>query len=133
MADLAFQGNVYNYINQRLCSYSKMFWSCSKKLHNMGRIYSWYVSGGTIKIKIPEYCNCVSVTHAYICQLHSVYYVKFLKLLFRISLRQFLLKYFWNNFFGVTFEFLIGPFFSLHLDKLGIQFANKNDLRHSFL
>ena len=44
-----------------------MFWSWGEKLHNMGRIYSWYVSGGTIKIKIPEHCNSLSVTHTYIC------------------------------------------------------------------
>ena len=40
-----------------------MLWSWSKKLHNMGRIYSWFVSGGTIKIKIYEDGDFVSVTH----------------------------------------------------------------------
>ena len=33
-----------------------------KKLHNMERIYSWYVSFGTIKIKIHEHDASVSVT-----------------------------------------------------------------------
>ena len=29
----------------------------------MGRIYSWFMSGGTIKIKIYEHGDFVSVTH----------------------------------------------------------------------
>ena len=37
--------------------------SWSKKLHNMGRIYSWFVSGGTIKIKIYEHGDFVSVIY----------------------------------------------------------------------
>ena len=41
-----------------------MLWSWSKKLHNMERIiYSWYVSGGTIKIRIHKNGDYVSVTH----------------------------------------------------------------------
>ena len=62
MADLGFEGNGSIYINQRLCSYYKMLWSWSKKLHNMGRIYSGFLSGGTIKIKILEHDDFVSVT-----------------------------------------------------------------------
>ena len=63
MADLGFEGDDSIYINQILCSYCKMLWSWSKKLHNMVRIYSWFVSGGKIKIKIYEQGNFVSVTH----------------------------------------------------------------------
>ena len=63
MADLGSEENGSIYINQSLCSYYKMLWSWSKKLHNMGRIYSWYVSGGTIKIKIHEHGDSISVTH----------------------------------------------------------------------
>ena len=40
-----------------------MLWSWSQKLYNMGRIYSWYVLGGTIKINIHEYGDSISVTH----------------------------------------------------------------------
>ena len=51
MADLGFEGNGSIYINQSFCYYYSMWWSWSKKLHKTGRIYCWYVSGGTIKIK----------------------------------------------------------------------------------
>ena len=40
-----------------------MLWSWSKKLINMGRIYSWYVSGGTTEIKIHEHGNSATVKH----------------------------------------------------------------------
>ena len=63
MTDLDFEGNGSIFVNQILCSYYKTLWSWSKKLRNMGRIYSWTVSGGTIKIKNFEYGDFVSVTH----------------------------------------------------------------------
>ena len=50
-------------MNQSLCYYYKMLWSWNKKLHNMGRIYSWFVSGGTIKTKVYQHGDFVSVTH----------------------------------------------------------------------
>ena len=55
MADLGFEGNGLIYINQSLCFYYKMLWSWLKNLHNMGRIYSYQVSGGKIKINIHEH------------------------------------------------------------------------------
>ena len=63
MADLGFEGNGSSYINQSLCFNYKILWSWSKKLHNMGRIHSWLVSGGTIKTKIYQHGDFVSVTH----------------------------------------------------------------------
>ena len=66
MADHDFEGNVSIYINQTLCSYDKIKWSWSKKLHKMGRIYRWCVSDGTIKIKPHEHYHFVSVTHDFI-------------------------------------------------------------------
>ena len=63
MADLGSEGNGSIYIIQSLCSYYKVLWSWSKKLHNIGRIYSWFVSGGTIKINIYEHDDFLSVTH----------------------------------------------------------------------
>ena len=45
------------YHQKLLCSYYKMLWSWSKKLPNMGIIYSWLLSGGTIEIKISEHGN----------------------------------------------------------------------------
>ena len=63
MADLGFEINGSIYINQTICSYYKMLWLWSKKLHIVGRIYSWYVSVGTIIIKIHQHGDFVSVTH----------------------------------------------------------------------
>ena len=63
MADLGFEGNGLIYISQSLCSYYKILWLWRKKLHNLGRIYSWYVSGGTIKILIHKHGDSISVTH----------------------------------------------------------------------
>ena len=40
-----------------------MLWSWNKKLQNMGKIYIWFVSGGTIKTKIYQHGDFVSVTH----------------------------------------------------------------------
>ena len=57
MADFGFEGNGSIYINN--CSYYKVLWSWSKKLHNMGRIYSWF-------LKIYEHGDFVSVTHTYV-------------------------------------------------------------------
>ena len=65
MADPGFEGNGSIYISQSLCSYYKMLWSWSKELRNMGRTYSWFVSGSTIKIKILEHGDFLSVTHTY--------------------------------------------------------------------
>ena len=63
MADLGIERNGSIYINQSLCSYYKMLWSRSKRLQDMGRIYSWFGSGGTTKTKIYEYSDFFSVTH----------------------------------------------------------------------
>ena len=51
MADLGIERNGSIYINQSLCSYYKMLWSRRKRLQDMGRIYSWFGSGGTTKTK----------------------------------------------------------------------------------
>ena len=59
MAELGFDKNGSIYISQSLCSYYKILCSWSKKLHNMGRIYSWFVCGGTIEIQILEDGNFV--------------------------------------------------------------------------
>ena len=63
MAELDFEGDGLIYVNQNLCSYCKVFWSWSKMLHNMVRIYNWYGSGCTITIKHHEHGDSVSVTH----------------------------------------------------------------------
>ena len=36
---------------------------CGHGAKKLGRIYSWYVSGGTIKVKIHKHGDSLSVTH----------------------------------------------------------------------
>ena len=104
-----------------------MFWSWSKTLHNMGRIYSCYVSGSTIKIKIHEYGD-FSYTHKWLfkelswhqfCNISypwinnnqvSLCHVEFLLVLFGVSIPL------------VDFG---RPFSSRYFGKLGFLFAVK--------
>ena len=51
------------FINRSLCPYCKVLWSKSKKLQNLGKIHSFFLSGDTIKIKINENSPPLSVTH----------------------------------------------------------------------
>ena len=57
-------GNTKIFINQSLCPYYKFLWSRSKRLHAMKQIYSYYVSNGTVKVKLEGNCRLVSITHA---------------------------------------------------------------------
>lgn len=56
-------GNAKIFVNQSLCSYYKMLWAKSKKLHTLGKINSFYVSNSTIKIRIQEGSEPISITH----------------------------------------------------------------------
>ena len=40
------------FVNQSWCSYYRLLWSSSKKLHGRGIIFGWYVSNGSVKIKL---------------------------------------------------------------------------------
>ena len=42
------------FVSQSLCSYYRLLWSTSKKLYGTRRNFSWYVSNGSIKIKLWE-------------------------------------------------------------------------------
>ena len=116
-----------NYINQRLCFFYKMFWSWSKTLHNMGRIYSCYVSGSTIKIKIHEYGD-FSYTHKWLFKALSWH--QFCNILYpwinnsQVSFChvEFLLVLFGVNLPLVDFG---RPFSSRYFGKLGFLFAVK--------
>ena len=41
-----------------------MLWSKSKKLNNLSRIHSFFISGDTIKIKVNGNNSLLSITHA---------------------------------------------------------------------
>ena len=51
---------VKKIINQRLCPYYRILWSKSKRLHSMGIINSFYISRGTVKLKL---LGIVTITH----------------------------------------------------------------------
>ena len=51
------------FLNQPLCTYYRVLWSKAKRLHSFKRISSFYVSGGTVKIKISENSLPQSITH----------------------------------------------------------------------
>ena len=63
MEDLQLTGQGKLYINQSLCPYYRVLWSKSKSLHRMGKIFSYYVSNGTVKIKIQETSQPLSIMH----------------------------------------------------------------------
>ena len=63
MKDLQLTGHGKLYINQSLYPYYRVLWSKSKSLHRMGKIFSYYVSNGTVKIKIQETSQPLSIMH----------------------------------------------------------------------
>ena len=54
MEDLQLPGQDKLYINQRLCPYYSVLSSKSESLLRMGKIFSYYMPNGTVKIKIQE-------------------------------------------------------------------------------
>ena len=42
------------FINQSLCSYYRLLWSTSKKSNGKGKIFGWYLSNESMKIKLQE-------------------------------------------------------------------------------
>ena len=47
-------GNIKVYINLNFCPYYKLLWSKSKRLHAKKQIHSYYISNGTVKVKVEE-------------------------------------------------------------------------------
>ena len=63
MEDVYLSGQNKLFINKNLCPYYKIIWSHSKKLHSLGKINSFFISGDTIKTKVSENSLPLSVTH----------------------------------------------------------------------
>ena len=61
--DFGLPGQRKIFSNSSLCPYYKMLWSKSKKLPTLGKINSFYISNGTIRIKISENSSPLSITH----------------------------------------------------------------------
>ena len=63
MQEVGLPGNRSIFINTSLCSCYRMLWSKCKRLHDLGKISNFYISSGTIKVKISENRNPISITH----------------------------------------------------------------------
>ena len=51
------------YVNQSLCPFYRILWSKAKRLQNTGSIDNFYISSGTIKIKVTENSSPITITH----------------------------------------------------------------------
>ena len=63
MQEAGLPGNRSIFINTSLSPYYHMLWSKCKRLHDLGKISNFYISSGTIKVKISENRNPISITH----------------------------------------------------------------------
>ena len=63
MEDVNLPGQNKLFINRSLCPCYKVLWSKSKKLHSLGKVFSFHISGDTIKIKVSENSSTLSITH----------------------------------------------------------------------
>ena len=63
MKEIGFPEDNPIFVNQSLCTYYRVLWSKAKRLHSLKRISSFYVSGGTVKIKISENSLPLPITH----------------------------------------------------------------------
>ena len=63
MQDIGLSGNQSIFLNTSLCPYYQMVWQKCKRLHELSNITSFYISSGTIKIKITENSSPIAITH----------------------------------------------------------------------
>ena len=65
MSDIDLTGQSTLYINQSLCPYYRMLWSKTKTLYKKGKIDSFYVSNGNIKIRLQENARPITISHTH--------------------------------------------------------------------
>ena len=63
MKEIGFPEDNHIFVNQSLCTDYRVLWSKAKRLHSLKRISSFYVSGGTAKIKISGNSLPLPKTH----------------------------------------------------------------------
>ena len=51
------------YLNETLCPYYRILWSKSKTLFTMGKIHSYFISNGSVKIRLQEKGSSIPITH----------------------------------------------------------------------
>ena len=62
MQDIGLTGNHSIFINTSLSPYYRMLWSKCKRLHELGNTTNFYISSGTIKVKITSNSSPIAVT-----------------------------------------------------------------------
>ena len=62
MGDIDLPDQNKLFISKSLCPYYKVIWAKRKK-HSLGKIHSFFVSGGTIKIRVNENSFRLSLTN----------------------------------------------------------------------
>ena len=62
--ELDFPEGTRIFINESLCAYYRGLWNKCKKLKGMGKLHVFFVSNGTIKVKMIENDRAKPVTHA---------------------------------------------------------------------
>ena len=70
MEDLDLPRGTKIYIKQNLCPYYRILWSKTKRLQNIGLIDNFYISSGTIKIKVAENSSPKTITHLNDLKIH---------------------------------------------------------------
>lgn len=63
MDELDLPAGTKIFINQSLCPYYKVLWSKSKRLRDLEKIHSFYISNNGIKIRIRESSKPIIITH----------------------------------------------------------------------
>ena len=65
MSDIDLTGQSTLSINQSLCPNYRMLWSKTKTLYQKGKIDSFYVSNGNIKIRLQENARPITISHTH--------------------------------------------------------------------
>ena len=65
MSDIYLTGESTLYVNQSLCPYYRMLWSKIKTLYQKGKIDSFYVPNGNIKIRLQENARPITISHTH--------------------------------------------------------------------
>ena len=63
MQDIGLSGNQSIFLNTSLCPYYRMLWSKCKRIHELGNNTNFYISSGTIKVKMTGNSSPIAITH----------------------------------------------------------------------
>ena len=51
------------YLHENLCPYQRILWSKSEALFTLGKIHSYFISSGSVKIRLQEKGPSIPITH----------------------------------------------------------------------